>query len=143
MAIPDPSATPFGERLRALLSRPGAVADLRRYAGIGGNGFTGARFEHLAGGGVTAGKLLARKRPRLLPVYDRVVRCAVGRPASFWLSLRDALAADGRALHRHLLDLRTAAALPGTVSALRVCDIVVWMGHRADHRPTGCPGPAF
>ncbi|MDQ0688689.1 hypothetical protein QF032_007727 [Streptomyces achromogenes] len=24
-----------------------------------------------------AGKLLARKRPRLLPVYDRVARCAV------------------------------------------------------------------
>lgn len=29
---------------------------------------------------VIAGKLLARKRPRLLPVYDKVVRCALGRP---------------------------------------------------------------
>lgn len=34
-------------------------------------------------GWVTVGKLLARKRPRLLPVYDRVVRCVLGRPKSF------------------------------------------------------------
>ncbi|WP_232839073.1 DUF6308 family protein [Streptomyces triticisoli] len=31
-------------------------------------------------GWVTVGKLLARKRPRLLPVYDQVVRCLLGRP---------------------------------------------------------------
>ncbi|MDK1348939.1 DUF6308 family protein [Streptomyces sp. 378] len=31
-------------------------------------------------GWVTAGKLLARKRPRLLPVYDDVVRCAWDTP---------------------------------------------------------------
>jgi hypothetical protein len=42
-------------------------------------------------GWVTAGKLLARKRPRLVPVYDRVVMDAVGRPRKFWLSLREAL----------------------------------------------------
>ncbi|MFI1453835.1 DUF6308 family protein [Streptomyces roseus] len=40
---------------------------------------------------VIAGKVLARKRPRLLPVYDRIVRCAVGRPPSFWLALHTAL----------------------------------------------------
>jgi hypothetical protein len=82
-------------------------------------------------GWVTAGKLLARKRPRLIPVYDRVVRCAVGRPASFWLSLHAALREDDGALHRALSDLREAAGLPETVSALRVCDVAVWMGHRA------------
>lgn len=82
-------------------------------------------------GWVIAGKLLARKRPRLLPVYDRVVRCALGRPPSFWLSLRTALSEDAGSLHRSLLDLRQAAGLPRTVSALRVCDVAVWMGHRA------------
>ncbi|MEU2110915.1 DUF6308 family protein [Streptomyces sp. NPDC019507] len=82
-------------------------------------------------GWVTAGKLLARKRPRLLPVYDRVVRCAVGRPASFWLALHTALREDDAALHRQLLRLRQAAGLPETVSALRVCDVAVWMSHRA------------
>ncbi|MFF2570943.1 DUF6308 family protein [Streptomyces sp. NPDC058084] len=86
---------------------------------------------------VIAGKLLARKRPRLLPVYDRVVRCAVGRPPSFWLALHTALREDDAALHGRLLELRQAAGLPETVSALRVCDVAVWMNHRAvDH---ACP----
>jgi hypothetical protein len=86
---------------------------------------------------VIAGKLLARKRPRLLPVYDRVVRCAVGRPPSFWLALHAALREDDAALHRQLLELRQVAGLPETVSALRVCDVAVWMNHRAvDH---ACP----
>ncbi|SDS47639.1 hypothetical protein SAMN05216371_0002 [Streptomyces sp. TLI_053] len=88
-------------------------------------------------GWVIAGKIMARKRPRLLPVYDRVVRCAVGRPPSFWLGLHAALREDGGALHHQLLELRQVAGLPDTVSALRVADVVVWMGHRAkDH---DCP----
>ncbi|MEV0695868.1 DUF6308 family protein [Streptomyces sp. NPDC050388] len=83
-------------------------------------------------GWVIAGKLLARKRPRLLPVYDKVVRCALGRPRpSFWLALHAVLREDDCALHRQLLELRQAAGLPETVSALRVCDVAVWMNHRA------------
>ncbi|MGW5344003.1 DUF6308 family protein [Streptomyces sp. NPDC004050] len=66
----------------------------------------------------------------MLPVYDQAVRCALGRPQSFRLDLRAALRADGRALQRGPADLRQAAGLPGTVSALRVCDVVVWMHHR-------------
>jgi len=82
---------------------------------------------------VLAGKLLARKRPRLLPVYDKVVRCALGHPRpSFWLALHAALRADDYALHRQLLELRQIAGVPETVSALRVCDVAVWMGHRAE-----------
>ncbi|MFJ8351769.1 DUF6308 family protein [Streptomyces sp. NPDC094153] len=87
---------------------------------------------------VIAGKLLARKRPRLLPVYDKVVRCALGRPRpSFWLALHAALRADDYALHRQLLVLRQVAGVPETVSALRVCDVAVWMGHRAEGH--ACP----
>lgn len=89
-------------------------------------------------GWVIAGKLLARKRPQLLPVYDKVVRCALGRPRpSFWLTLHAALRADNRALHRQLLALREAAGVAETVSVLRVCDVVVWMGHRAERH--ACP----
>ncbi|MYT37737.1 hypothetical protein GTY66_17025 [Streptomyces sp. SID8356] len=88
-------------------------------------------------GFVIAGKLLARKRPRLLPVYDRVVRCALGRPLSFWTELRTALRENDGALHHRLLDLRQSAGLPQTVSALRVADVTVWMAHPAPgHR---CP----
>ncbi|MET7903909.1 DUF6308 family protein [Streptomyces sp. NPDC005355] len=88
-------------------------------------------------GWVIAGKLLARKRPRLLPVYDRVVRCALGHPPSFWTDLRTALREDDAALHHRLLGLRQSAGLPETVSALRVADVAVWMAHPAPgHR---CP----
>ncbi|WP_328698433.1 DUF6308 family protein [Streptomyces sp. NBC_00342] len=88
-------------------------------------------------GWVIAGKLLARKRPRLLPVYDRVVRCALGHPPSFWTELRTALREDDAALHHRLLGLRQSAGLPETVSALRVADVAVWMAHPAPgHR---CP----
>lgn len=88
-------------------------------------------------GWVIAGKLLARKRPRLLPVYDRVVRCALGHPPSFWTELRTALHEDDAALHHRLLGLRQSAGLPETVSALRVADVAVWMAHPAPgHR---CP----
>ncbi|WP_328966326.1 DUF6308 family protein [Streptomyces sp. NBC_00239] len=87
---------------------------------------------------VIAGKLLGRKRPRLLPVYDRVVRCALSRPRpSFWLALHAALRADDLALHRHLLALRQVAGVPETVGALRVCDVAVWMRHRAERH--ACP----
>ncbi|MFF9038429.1 DUF6308 family protein [Streptomyces sp. NPDC014892] len=91
-------------------------------------------------GWVTAAKLLARKRPRLLPVYDQVVRCILGRPRSFWLDLHGALSADNHALHRELLALRQSADLPATVSALRVCDVVLWMHHRTDHQQRSCIG---
>lgn len=91
-------------------------------------------------GWVKAGKLLARKRPRLLPVYDNVVKCLLGSPSHFWLPLHAALRADGNALHHTLLDLRKRAGVPETVSALRVCDIVLWMAHCEDHRSSRCPG---
>lgn len=85
-------------------------------------------------GWVIAGKVLARKRPHLLPVYDRVVRCALGSPRPYWLALHAALRENGRALHRELLTLARAAGVPETIGALRVCDVVVWMAHRTGHR---------
>ncbi|WP_308122387.1 DUF6308 family protein [Streptomyces sp. TRM70350] len=47
------------------------------------------------------------------------------------------LARRGRLLHRQLLALRQVAGVPEAVSALRVCDVVVWMGHRAEGH--ACP----
>jgi Family of unknown function (DUF6308) len=51
---------------------------------------------------VTAGKLLARKRPRLIPVYDSVVRLALDRTLDdeFWRPLRDALRREPALLDR-------------------------------------------
>lgn len=83
---------------------------------------------------VKAGKLLARKRPHLLAVYDDVVRC--GAPDHFWSSLRNTLRADGRAFQDELEGLRTRAGLDG-LSVLRVFDVAMWRSHEQEHRQKG------
>ena len=90
-------------------------------------------------GWVTAGKLLARKRPRLVPVYDRVVRCAFGRPTSVWSMLQGMFAEDDQ-LSDALLAARAQADIPEAVSPLRVLDVIVWCAHRLHHRSRACPG---
>lgn len=89
-------------------------------------------------GWVIAGKVLARKRPQLLPVWDNVVKCAFGRPQDAWLWL-DGCLQDGR-LRGELDRLRRDAELPELVSRLRVLDVVLWMRHRQEHRRVRCPG---
>ena len=76
---------------------------------------------------VTANKILARKRPQLLPVYDNVVRELLREPENFWESLRVALQADGGALHQRLLAIRDSAAVGSDISPLRVFDVTCWM----------------
>lgn len=78
-------------------------------------------------GSVIASKLMARKRPRLIPIYDSVVTEVTGTQHLQWEPLRLALAADSQALHHRLLRLRDAAGLPEQVSALRVFDVISWM----------------
>lgn len=77
-------------------------------------------------GPTTASKLLARKRPRLRPIWDSVVSEVTDTKKAQWEPLRLALRADDCALHRRLLRLRDQAGLPGTVSALRVLDVIAW-----------------
>jgi hypothetical protein len=89
-------------------------------------------------GWVTAGKLLARKRPRLIPVYDQVVRCAYGRPDGVWNWLVGCFAADDGALSERLCAAREAAGVSAAVAPLRVLDVIIWMRHREDHRRGSC-----
>lgn len=93
-------------------------------------------------GWVTAGKLLARKRPHLIPVYDTVVRCFLGTPADFWSSLRSALRADDARLVRDIEALRADAGVSPTISVIRVLDVAIWMHHHTDHRDGICEDPA-
>jgi Family of unknown function (DUF6308) len=89
-------------------------------------------------GWVTAGKLLARKRPRLIPVYDGVVRCALGRPPNAWLWLNDSFSEGQRELARRLVDIRQRTGVPDAVPPPRVLDVVLWMRHRRSHRSSRC-----
>lgn len=80
-------------------------------------------------GFVITSKLLARKRPRLLPVYDSVVQAAL-QPSldSFWVPLREEL--QDASLVAHLAEIRTRAGLDDRISLLRVLDAAVWMRNR-------------
>jgi hypothetical protein len=91
-------------------------------------------------GYVIAGKLMARKRPHLIPVFDRVLSCLFGAPDHLWLRLHRQLAADNELLRDALAELRAQAQIPAAVSLLRVLDVVLWMGHRGTHQPNSCPG---
>ena len=83
----------------------------------------------LDGVGVTrASKLMARKRPRLIPILDRRVREFFdGRTEEFWWPL--ALALREEDLRRGLVELRSEVGA-GTLSELRILDIAIWMGER-------------
>ncbi|MFC7489438.1 MULTISPECIES: DUF6308 family protein [unclassified Knoellia] len=77
-------------------------------------------------GHTIASKLMARKRPRLVPIYDDVLRQVMGLDKAHWLPLNAALRAGNQALHHRLLALRDKAELPASVSALRVLDVIAW-----------------
>jgi hypothetical protein len=91
-------------------------------------------------GWVTVNKLLARKRPALIPVYDRVVSCAFGAPRGFWSWLQPLFAEQNGLLAGRLQAQRDAAEVPAEVTPLRVLDVIVWMRHEQEHRASRCPG---
>jgi len=77
-------------------------------------------------GPTTISKLLAAKRPRLVPVWDSVVERAVGSIDEMWPGMRDALLDDDL---RELI-VRATATAPPHVSLLRRIDVVVWSLNR-------------
>ena len=79
-------------------------------------------------GETTATKLLARKRPHLVPILDAVVTAELSVvKGRYWVPLHAWLTADSRAQHRRLEELRLAAGLGPEVSVLRVFDVLAWM----------------
>lgn len=78
-------------------------------------------------GPVTASKLLASKRPRLIPVKDSLVSQVLQPPdGRFWLPMYDQLLDD----HRRK-QISSVVSLPlGEVSLLRRIDVAVWMHAR-------------
>lgn len=85
-------------------------------------------------GVTTASKLIARKRPHLYPVNDKVVRNLV-RPAnatedwSFVGAVHESCQDNG--LQGFLADVRNEAELPADVPLLRIFDVLVWMEGKA------------
>jgi Family of unknown function (DUF6308) len=76
-------------------------------------------------GTATASKLLARKRPRLCPVSDKVVIRAAGVPGQTWEALRCLL--RDPAARAEIEALRPASATG--ISLLRILDAALWIRH--------------
>jgi hypothetical protein len=77
----------------------------------------------------TKSKLLAAKRPALLPIHDRYVGEGLGYTDAddFWALWRKRFAADdGADLLQSVEDVRRAADAEG-MTILRVLDVVIWM----------------
>lgn len=85
-------------------------------------------------GPVTTAKLLARKRPRLLPVIDNVVRCAFGHPSDFWLGHQALFSTGGPQLRAALRSAAKASGVDPRITELRVLDVIAWMRHKEQHR---------
>ncbi|MEJ2887978.1 DUF6308 family protein [Actinomycetospora aeridis] len=83
-------------------------------------------------------KLLTRKRPRLVPVYDRVVRRELGlrNHGNYWVEVRDLLRADPRYVEE-LVRAREDVGLADRVSLARTFDALLWMSD-----PRRSPPPA-
>lgn len=78
---------------------------------------------------VTASKLLARKRPRLTPVYDSQVKAILKAPASPWNCLWSWFHTDPTRASA-VAELRTEAGGIEDISLLRCLDVVLWMRAR-------------
>jgi hypothetical protein len=80
-------------------------------------------------GPVAASKLLAAKRPHLVPIYDERVRAVLRPPAGgFWSSMRHTLTDGSLAVRAGAVRAAAAAeepSVPEGLSVLRVIDIVV------------------
>lgn len=74
-------------------------------------------------------KLIAAKRPRLIPIWDSFVERATGLDTSdYWCQFQSVLTADDHAVWTRLTDVRELASnVPDGVSNLRILDVLLWM----------------
>ncbi|RSZ62744.1 hypothetical protein EAH68_09245 [Corynebacterium hylobatis] len=77
-------------------------------------------------GAVRASKLIARKRPRLYPIYDSVVTSELNTNGKILEPLHRELRSED-SLGESLRYLREEAGLPGTISDIRIFDVITWM----------------
>ena len=80
-------------------------------------------------------KLLAAKRPRLLPIWDSFVESATGLDTSDnWRKFQTVLRADDAAIWRWLTELKNEVPIiPAEITPLRVLDILLWKSVEESH----------
>ena len=109
--------------------------ELERYLGKGSPGnrlWCVLRAEETGRWGIgetKASKIMARKRPQLIPIYDSVVGPLMGLPKNSvgqWKKWHSALT-DGTGLPQRLQEMRRVSGVSDPICDLRVMDIVLWM----------------
>lgn len=74
-------------------------------------------------------KLIARKRPKLIPIYDSVVGPLMGlskNSVGQWKRWHTVLT-DGTGLPQRLQKIRATSEISDPISDIRIMDIVLWM----------------
>ena len=108
-------------------------------AALGPGSPAGQLWELLRQGGDRLGptktsKLLAAKRPRLLPIWDSFVDRATGLETSvgYWQKFQIVLTDDQRRVWEWLGTLRPLApSMPDLIPELRILDVLLWMSVRS------------
>ena len=79
-------------------------------------------------GPTTASKIMARKRPRLIPIFDSVVGPLMGHPKAKgqWKTWHSVLT-DGSGLPARLRAIKEESGIGQDISDLRTMDVVLWM----------------
>ena len=85
-------------------------------------------------GWVTAGKLMAAKRPRLIPILDNKVKSLLAPPRRrFWMTMHEQLSDEAR--RRTITEV--CATAPDDASLLRRIDVALWMHATQQPKATG------
>lgn len=93
-------------------------------------------------GQTRATKLIARKRPRLVPIVDEVVaRSVFSGLQTHWSPLLRALQAQDRRLWNRLIALRNDAGLDDSVPVIRVFDVLAWLDGSGEAEKVLSPKP--
>lgn len=87
-------------------------------------------------GTTRAGKLLARKRPHLIPVHDSVIAREIGAGDRWWATVADFMAESENVATLRSVHASLPVARRTEVSLLRVLDVAIWM-----HGRSAQPGP--
>jgi hypothetical protein len=97
-----------------------------------------ARLRSIGLGPVATSKLLARKRPALVPIRDRRVSRALGDPELWWYSWWHALTVSEQVVDR-ITAIRSECPHPhaSELTLLRVADIVLWSRSAANESGVG------
>jgi hypothetical protein len=78
-------------------------------------------------GATTASKIMARKRPHLIPIWDEVIGQVIGKRSSLgqWMNWHRLLT-DGTGLPERLAEIHRLSEVELPLSELRIMDVILW-----------------